>query len=152
MGYTFTLKDVNRITGETPRRVDYWTVLGIIVPEDPGKGTGTFRRYSKKNCLEIGIAKALSDFGISVRIMKSILNQLKREAPEIFDLNSHSHQKPEPIKFLIVELLDKDGTHSIITSARGLANLMPELESRGLDFIVINLETKVSEILSNIGQ
>ena len=64
---------------KTPQRtVQLWTERGAIVPDvHETSGQGDRRRYSARNCVEIGIVKALSDMRVPFKQIKSAMRYLR---------------------------------------------------------------------------
>ena len=78
----FTKKQAHEITGLPLRSIQYYTERGVIVPEvDPGEGKGSKRLYSKKNLVEIGIIKCLSDYQLAFPVVKRVMGFLKFPIP-----------------------------------------------------------------------
>ena len=79
----FSKKDVAEITGLSMRPVQYYTERGLVVPEvNLGEGRGSRRLYSKKNLVEIGIIKCLSDYKLSFPVVKSVMDLIRFPVPE----------------------------------------------------------------------
>lgn len=57
---------VCEIVGITYRQLDYWARTGLLVPSiTAAKGSGTQRRYSYRDLLELKVIKQLLDAGLS---------------------------------------------------------------------------------------
>jgi DNA-binding transcriptional MerR regulator len=75
---SYTQKGVSKITGLTLRQVGFYVEQGAIFPEDdPGKGRGRVRRYSKRNLLDFLLIKSLFGYGMTVGKIKLILKFLR---------------------------------------------------------------------------
>ena len=77
----FTKKDIVKISGLSPRLVQFYTEEGLVTPEvDPGKGRGRFRKYSKKNLRAFVLIKYLAKFGVVLEILQVIMSELPLSA------------------------------------------------------------------------
>ncbi len=58
---------VCQIVGITYRQLDYWARTGLLVPSiTSAKGSGTQRRYSYRDVVELKVIKQLLDAGLSL--------------------------------------------------------------------------------------
>jgi DNA-binding transcriptional MerR regulator len=74
-----SLKDVCRKIGVPSRQVIHWAETGLIRPDIADtSGTGTARRYSKRNLLEFIIVRELTELGLTVPRVKRFLRLLNR--------------------------------------------------------------------------
>ena len=65
----FTLKDVCRLVGAQRPQIEYWTRLGLVVPElNAAAGTGKHRVFGLLNLVELAIAAQFNRFGISTTV------------------------------------------------------------------------------------
>jgi DNA-binding transcriptional MerR regulator len=81
---TFGKKDVVALTGLTYRQVDHWATTGVVRPSiKTAAGKGSRREYSFKDLVQLRVAKALRDGGISVQKIRKVLAWLRRHFPEI---------------------------------------------------------------------
>ena len=59
----FTTKYTAEITGIQPRIIQYYAEHDIVIPEvDSPEGSGTVRRYSRQNQVELLVVRVLADF------------------------------------------------------------------------------------------
>jgi DNA-binding transcriptional MerR regulator len=64
--------------GISYRQLDYWTRTELISPSiQKGEGSGSRRRYSYKDLLELRVIKNLIDGGIKVEKIRKIFEYLK---------------------------------------------------------------------------
>jgi DNA-binding transcriptional MerR regulator len=70
----FSGPKVSNIVGITYRQLDYWATKGIVTPSIANaKGSGSRRRYSFQDLVELRVIKKLLDAGISLpKIRKAI--------------------------------------------------------------------------------
>lgn len=75
----FENRDVARIVGVNPRTLIDWSKRGLVIPEvQDAAGTGTRRRYSERNLVELAIAKTLLADGIKRDIVRNIMMDMFR--------------------------------------------------------------------------
>ena len=75
---SFSGKKVTEIVGISYRQLDYWTRTELISHSiEKGEGSGSRRRYSYKDLLELRVIKNLIDGGIKVEKIREIFEYLK---------------------------------------------------------------------------
>ncbi|MFC1798354.1 MerR family transcriptional regulator [Thermodesulfobacteriota bacterium] len=84
---TFIKSEVAEITGLRPSLVQYYSDQKVIEPEENPSGRGTRRRYSKRNILEILIAKRFVEKGFSLEEAKTVIDWLKRTSDSSVYIN-----------------------------------------------------------------
>ncbi|MGC1419226.1 MAG: MerR family transcriptional regulator [Acidimicrobiales bacterium] len=63
----FSGPTVCRLTGVTYRQLDYWARTDLVTPSiTPAKGSGSKRRYSYADVLEVKVIKSLLNSGLSL--------------------------------------------------------------------------------------
>ena len=71
------------IVGITYRQLDYWARTGLLVPSiSEAKGSGTQRRYSYRNVLELKVIKQLLDAGLSLTSARKAIECLRTDLRE----------------------------------------------------------------------
>lgn len=68
--------DVVRLTGATPRQVDYWCRLGLITPENEGRGSGSQRCFTRDDVALVKAFVVLRQFGLNSDAARNVLAQL----------------------------------------------------------------------------
>jgi DNA-binding transcriptional MerR regulator len=75
-GYSGT--DTAKIVGITYRQLDYWARTDLIKPSlEEAKGSGSRRRYSYRDLLELRIIKTLLDAGIKLESVREVFTNLR---------------------------------------------------------------------------
>jgi DNA-binding transcriptional MerR regulator len=75
---------VCRLVGITYRQLDYWARTGLVTPSvRTAAGSGSQRRYSFGDVVELRIIKRLLDAGVSLQRIREAIDYLRRE--EIVD-------------------------------------------------------------------
>lgn len=75
----FTIQQVARITGLSPRQLQYWRSTGLVVPA--GHTAGGHARYSFTDLVALKTARKLLDAGVSVQRIRRSLVALTRFLP-----------------------------------------------------------------------
>lgn len=76
-------KSSAEIVGITYRQLDYWARTDLIRPSiADAEGSGTRRRYSYRNLLELKVVKNLLDSGIRLEQVREVFKYLKDELGE----------------------------------------------------------------------
>lgn len=71
----FTSREVVKLTGITPRQLQWWDERGIVVPERDGRR----RLYSMEDLSEIAVICELRERGFSLQRMRKVVRFLQRE-------------------------------------------------------------------------
>src|SRR5918911_5273341 len=70
---------VCKIVGITYRQLDYWARTDLIRPSvADAKGSGTQRRYSYRDLVELKVIKSLLDAGISLQSARRAIEYLRQ--------------------------------------------------------------------------
>lgn len=71
------------IVGITYRQLDYWARTGLLTPSiSAAKGSGTQRRYSYRDVVELKVIKQLLDAGLSLPSARKAVECLRRDLGE----------------------------------------------------------------------
>ena len=74
----FSGPQVCALVGITYRQLDYWARTGLLVPSiAQAKGSGTKRRYSYHDVLELKVIKQLLDAGVSLQRARQAVDCLR---------------------------------------------------------------------------
>ncbi len=80
----FNSKTAAKLAGLSFRRIDYWDRTHFIKPSiQEASGRGTVRLYSFNDIVQLRVAKALLDSGLSLQKIRKAINYLKKNMPEI---------------------------------------------------------------------
>jgi DNA-binding transcriptional MerR regulator len=75
----YTGKQVCSIVGITYRQLDYWARTDLVTPSiAEARGSGTQRRYSYTDLLELKVIKSLIDAGVELRKARKALDYVRR--------------------------------------------------------------------------
>jgi DNA-binding transcriptional MerR regulator len=68
------------VVGITYRQLDYWARTDLVRPElTDAAGSGSRRRYSYRNLLELRIIKQLLDAGIKLEVVREVFTNLRAQ-------------------------------------------------------------------------
>ena len=91
---SFSGKKVTEIVGISYRQLDYWTRTELISPSiEKGEGSGSRRRYSYKDLLELRVIKNLIDGGIKVEKIREIFDLKPAGIKKMLNLAKPIYQK-----------------------------------------------------------
>lgn len=71
-----------KVVGISFRQLDYWVRTGLVTPsvrDDEDSGTG--RRFSYRDLLELRVIKTLLDAGIKLESVREVFEYLRRQMP-----------------------------------------------------------------------
>ncbi len=81
---SFNTKTSVKLTGLTPRQIDYWDRTHFIKPSvKEASGYGTGRLYSFEDIVQLKVAKTLIDKGVSLQKIRKAITYLKKNFPDI---------------------------------------------------------------------
>jgi DNA-binding transcriptional MerR regulator len=79
---------VCKIVGITYRQLDYWARTDLLRPSiSEARGSGTQRRYSYRDLLELKVIKRLLDAGVSLQSARRALEVLRSSGAEVATAN-----------------------------------------------------------------
>ncbi len=79
----FSSPQTIEIVGITYRQLDYWTRTGLVVSTaQEAEGSGSRRRYSYNDLLELKLIKRLLDEGIALQRVREVFDYLRDELGE----------------------------------------------------------------------
>ncbi len=152
----FTSTDAAKITGCTPRQLQYWRQKGVVVPTVNTTGTGRNVYYSVPDLLELTSMQYLLATGLNFDVCQATLDILKKLEPRFFrDPSSYKPMK----RFMLlqrsplhrVELTDfnEDKAIEAIRSGRAVMPFWIELVKEDLEYRVRNFGG-VTDLLKDV--
>jgi len=127
------------IVGITYRQLDYWARTDLIRPSiADAKGSGTRRRYSYSNLLELKVIKRLLDAGIRLEQVREVFDYLREQvgnevASANLVIDGHSVMLARDDGELIDLVRRGQGVLNILS----LANVKDEVDTQLSDINVI---------------
>lgn len=107
------------IVGITYRQLDYWARTSLVRPSlTDASGSGSRRRYSYRDLLELRVVKSLLDAGIKLESVRSVFDYLRQQVDA--DIAS-AHLV---INGGDVFLCDGDGLIDLVRRGQGVLNVL----------------------------
>jgi len=124
------------IVGITYRQLDYWARTGLLVPSiTAAKGSGTQRRYSYRDVLELKVIKQLLDAGLSLVSARKAVECLRQDLGEdIASANLVINGTGSVLASSGEELID------VLRGGQGVLSLVP------MAGVVSELEAAITEL------
>jgi predicted RNase H-like HicB family nuclease len=81
---SFNTNTVLKLTGLTPRQIDYWDRTHFIKPSvKEAAGYGTGRLYSFEDIVQLKVARTLIGKGVSLQKIRKAITYLKKNFPDV---------------------------------------------------------------------
>ena len=128
---SFRGPQVCKIVGITYRQLDYWARTDLLRPSlAEAKGSGTQRRYSYKDLLELKVIKRLLDAGISLQSARKALDVLRQAGGEVATANLVLNGTQSVLAQDDDQLVDLlKGGQGVLNIVLPLAGVVEELEA-----------------------
>ncbi len=108
------------IVGITYRQLDYWARTELLRPSIcDAKGSGTQRRYSYRDLLELKVIKRLLDAGISLQSARRALDVLRASGEEVTTANLVLNGTQSVLARTGEEIID------LLKGGQGVLNIVP---------------------------
>jgi DNA-binding transcriptional MerR regulator len=136
----FSGTQVCKLVGITYRQLDYWARTGLLVPSiAEAKGSGTKRRYSYQNVVELKVIKQLLDAGVSLQRARQAVDCLRENLNA--DLASASLILSSSNSVLAA---DSGAIVDLLAGGQGVLNVVP------MGGLVSDLDASIIEISSSL--
>ncbi len=111
---------VCKIVGITYRQLDYWARTDLLRPSiSEARGSGTQRRYSYRDLLELKVIKRLLDAGVSLQSARRALEVLRHSGAEVATANLVLHGSQSVLAQSGEEIID------LLKGGQGVLNIVP---------------------------
>jgi DNA-binding transcriptional MerR regulator len=112
---------VCKVVGITYRQLDYWTRTELIRPSiADARGSGSQRRYSYRDLLELKVIKSLLDAGVSLQSARKAISYLRENLGEdVATANLVLNGAGSVLASTGEELVD------LVRSGQGVLNIVP---------------------------
>jgi DNA-binding transcriptional MerR regulator len=108
------------IVGITYRQLDYWARTDLLTPSIcEAKGSGTQRRYSYRDLLELKVIKRLLDAGISLQSARRAIDVLRDSGGEVATANLVLNGIQSVLATTGEEIID------LLKGGQGVLNIVP---------------------------
>ena len=121
LAQSFTGKRTAEIVGITYRQLDYWARTDLVRPSiSDAKGSGSRRRYSYQDLLELKVIKTLLDAGIRLEMVREAFSFLRDQLGEdIASANLVINGSTSVVARTGAELVE------ILQNGQGVLNVLP---------------------------
>lgn len=118
---SFSGKRTAEIVGITYRQLDYWARTDLVRPSlADAHGSGTRRRYSYKDLLELKVIKTLLDAGIRLESVREVFSFMREQLGEdVASANLVIHGSTSVLTRSGEELID------LVRQGQGVLNVLP---------------------------
>jgi DNA-binding transcriptional MerR regulator len=108
------------IVGITYRQLDYWARTDLLRPSiSEARGSGTQRRYSYRDLLELKVIKRLLDAGISLQSARRALDVLRAHGEEVATANLVLNGTQSVLATTGEQIID------LLKGGQGVLNIVP---------------------------
>ena len=108
------------VVGISYRQLDYWARTGLLTPSlTSAAGSGSRRRYSYQDLLELRVIKTLLDAGIKLTAVREVFDYLRRH------VSSDIAAAHLVINGSNVILCDGDELIDVLKRGQGVLNVLP---------------------------
>ena len=133
---SFSGKRAAEIVGITYRQLDYWARTDLVRPSlADAAGSGSRRRYSYKDLLELKVIKTLLDAGIRLESVREVFSFMREQLGEdVASANLVIHGSTSVLTRSGEELID------LVRQGQGVLNVLPlagikdEVDARIVEF------------------
>jgi DNA-binding transcriptional MerR regulator len=123
------------IVGITYRQLDYWARTNLLCPSiTPAKGSGSQRRYSYRDLLELKVIKRLLDAGISLQSARRALEVLRQSGEDVASANLVLSGNQSVLARTGEEIID------LLKGGQGVLNIV------AMSGVVSELEAAITEL------
>jgi DNA-binding transcriptional MerR regulator len=123
------------VVGITYRQLDYWARTNLLLPSiSPAKGSGSQRRYSYRDLLELKVIKRLLDAGISLQAARRAIEVLRQSGEELASANLVLTGTQSVLAHTGDEIID------LLKGGQGVLNIVP------LSGVVSELDAAIHEL------
>ncbi len=129
---SFSGKRTAEIVGITYRQLDYWARTDLVRPSlADAQGSGTRRRYSYKDLLELKVIKTLLDAGLRLESVREVFTFLREQLGEdVASANLVIHGSTSVVTRSGEELIDLVRRGQGVLNVLPLANIKDEVDAK----------------------
>ena len=137
----FSGKRTSELVGITYRQLDYWARTDLIRPSlADAKGSGSRRRYSYQDLLELKVVKTLLDAGIRLEMVREVFSYLRENLGTDVAAANLVISGSSPLLVSGEEIID------LIRQGQGVLNVLPLAGvKQELDDAIIDLFPSVED-------
>jgi len=125
------------VVGITYRQLDYWARTDLLRPSiTEAQGSGTQRRYSYRDLLELKVIKRLLDAGISLQSARRALDVLRHSGDDVTTANLVLNGTQSVLAQSGEEIID------LLKGGQGVLNIVP------LSGVVSELDAAIHDLVA----
>jgi DNA-binding transcriptional MerR regulator len=129
------------VVGITYRQLDYWARTNLLRPSiSEARGSGSQRRYSYRDLLELKVIKRLLDAGISLQSARRAIEVLRQSGEDVASANLVLSGTQSVLARNGEEIID------LLKGGQGVLNIVP------LSGVVSELEAAIHDLAVSDGQ
>jgi DNA-binding transcriptional MerR regulator len=134
------------IVGITYRQLDYWARTGLLHPSiSAAHGSGSQRRYSYTDLVQLKVIKRLLDAGVSLQTARKAIDCLRSGGDDLTSANLVSDDQGSVLAYSGEEIIDLLRGGQTVLNIVPLGGVVSELAAAITD---LGLEPPVAEALS----
>jgi DNA-binding transcriptional MerR regulator len=139
------------IVGITYRQLDYWARTDLVRPSlEDAKGSGSRRRYSYRDLLELKVIKSLLDAGIKLESVREVFTYLQENLGEdVITANLVIQGNQAVLVRDGGELIDLVRKGQGVLNVLALANVVTDVDARIVELRPDGDSAKVTRLASN---
>jgi DNA-binding transcriptional MerR regulator len=123
------------VVGITYRQLDYWARTNLLVPSiSEARGSGSHRRYSYRDLVELKVIKRLLDAGISLQSARRAIEVLRQSGEDVASANLVLSGSQSVLARSGDEIID------LLKGGQGVLNIVP------MSGVVSELEAAIHEL------
>ena len=134
----YSTKEVVGITGETVQRLHYWDQKRLYSPYDPSAGTGTSRKFSYQNLVEIITIQSITGYKLDINIIRKVVEMIHKERPDYFKESLEETMKSKR-NFLVLRISSPKAVIMNLMSSQDIIKYCSDLSESTLSLLQINL-------------
>jgi len=139
------------IVGITYRQLDYWARTDLVRPSlEDAKGSGSRRRYSYRDLLELKVIKSLIDAGIKLESVREVFTYLQENLGEDVTTANLVIQGNQAVLVRDGgELIDLVRKGQGVLNVLALANVVTDVDARIVELRPDGANASVTRLASN---
>jgi len=145
---SFSGRGAAEIVGITYRQLDYWARTDLVRPSlADAQGSGSRRRYSYKDLLELKVIKTLLDSGIKLESVRQVFSFMREQLGEdVASANLVIHGSTSVLTRSGEELIDLVRRGQGVLNVLPLAGIKDEVDAKIIEFQPASAETSESSV------
>src|SRR5579862_921470 len=111
---------VCKVVGITYRQLDYWARTGLLLPSiNEARGSGSQRRYSYTDLVQLQVIKRLLDAGVSLQAARKAIDCLRSAGDNLASANLVTDDRGAVLAYSGEEIID------LLRGGQAVLNIVP---------------------------